>query len=406
MSAPEPATRHTASPGSLLVVIDPGARRSDGESVRIAKDVLGGGADGVKVCLPDSPEEFTRALARRGSRRPVVVGDDRALLRAVAGLHRERELASSVLSLVPVGTATTLAQSLGVPAGAVAAARAVLDGTPRWLDLLVDDSDGVVLSELRIPAGGAESGASGSDGGQGQGREPGQGRESGLGLGLGLGLGPGAGAGIGPDAESERGPGPGSGPGSDSGSDSGPASVSGPGSGPHPGSGSGSGMGPGAGSGSGGVPEPGPRPGPGAEAKGQARVRARARSAGSSAPGALLRTCQSLVRTLVRPSASAAGGGAGPWRLRIEADGVTLVDLDQPVAAVSVRPVRGGLARVEVRPASLGADGTPLLAHARAVTVSGPDFRYRADALVAGPVRTRTWTVRPGAWGLTLPRTE
>ncbi|MFP3992745.1 diacylglycerol kinase family protein, partial [Streptomyces sp. E11-3] len=161
MSAPEPATQNAPSAGPLLVVIDPVARRSDGESVRIAKDVLCGGADGVKVCLPDSAEEFTRALARRGSRRPVVVGDDRALLRAVGGLHRERELAASVLSLVPVGSVTTLAQSLGVPAGTVAAARAVLDGVPRRLDLLVDDSDGVVLSELRIPAVrvGAKAGA-------------------------------------------------------------------------------------------------------------------------------------------------------------------------------------------------------------------------------------------------------
>jgi hypothetical protein len=37
------------------------------------------------------------------------------------------------------------------------------------------------------------------------------------------------------------------------------------------------------------------------------------------------------------------------------------------------------------------------------VTVSGPDFRYRADALVGGPVRVRTWTALAGAWSLTLP---
>ena len=50
----------------LLVVIDPVARRMDGESVRIAQDVLSAGA-GVKVCLPDGPEEFAKALARRGA---------------------------------------------------------------------------------------------------------------------------------------------------------------------------------------------------------------------------------------------------------------------------------------------------------------------------------------------------
>jgi len=51
----------------------------------------------------------------------------------------------------------------------------------------------------------------------------------------------------------------------------------------------------------------------------------------------------------------------------------------------------------------VGAEASPLCARGRSVTVSGADFRYRADAVVAGPVRTRTWVVREGAWGLTLP---
>ncbi|GFM97994.1 hypothetical protein Sfulv_28050 [Streptomyces fulvorobeus] len=134
------------------MLIDPVARRTDGESVRIAKDVLSAGSR-AKICLPDTPEEFIRALSRRGGRRPVVVGDDGALLRAVAHLHRERELSGGALSLIPVGAPPTLelAHALGVPRGAVAAARSALDGTVRRLDLLVDDSDGVVLGRLRIP---------------------------------------------------------------------------------------------------------------------------------------------------------------------------------------------------------------------------------------------------------------
>ncbi|MFI2641408.1 diacylglycerol kinase family protein [Streptomyces sp. NPDC018610] len=282
----------------LLVVIDPVARRTDGESVRIAKDVLGAGA-AVKVCLPEDPEEFARALARRGSRRPVVIGDDRALLRAVSVLHRRRELAGCALSAVPVGAAVSLARSLGVPTGPVAAARAVLDGAVRRLDLLVDDSDGVVLGALRIPplvARDLEAGATV------------------------VGAGPGAGLGAGRD---------------------------------------------------------------------------------------WLRTCQSLVRTLVtRPPRPAADAGPGPARLRVEVDGETVVDLDQPVEAVSVAPGESGKAQVEVRPVSgPGAEASPLLARGRTVTVSGADFRYRADATVSGPVRTRTWRVREDAWGLVVPVT-
>ncbi|WP_020119221.1 hypothetical protein [Streptomyces canus] len=274
----------SATSDQLLVVIDPVARQTDGESVRIVKDVLSAGA-ATKVCLPDGPEEFARALARRGSRRPVVVGDDRALMRAVVLLHRQRELAECVLSVVPVGPVLGVAHALGVPLGAVAAARAVLDGAERRLDMLVDDSDGVVLGALRIPA---------------------------------------------PAAREE--------------------------------------------------PVEAARP--------------------------WLRTCQSLVRTLVpaRPARETALAVAGPSRLRVEVDGVTLVDLDQPLEAVSVTPGSGGgLASVEVRPLSVGAEASPLLATGRTVTVTGADFRYRADTGVAGPVRRRTWMVQEGALGLVLP---
>ncbi|MFC8077564.1 diacylglycerol kinase [Streptomyces sp. NPDC057307] len=280
MSAPEPAENGAQQ---LLVVIDPVARRTDGESVRIAKDVLSAGAT-AKICLPDGPAEFARVLARRGARRPVVIGDDHALLRTVALLHRERELSAGALSLVPVGVSVELARSLGVPTGAVAAARAVLDGVVRRLDLLVDDSDGVVLGDLRIPALPPSDERSGRGGGAG---------------------------------------------------------------------------------------------GPG----------------GSS----VWHTCRSLVRTLVKPVPQLLA--VHTHRLRVEADGVLLSDLDEPVETVTVRS-RGGRAEVVIR---TRASAEPITASALSVTVSGADFRYRADAAVTGPVRTRTWTLRAGAWGLTLP---
>lgn len=271
----------------LLVVIDPVARRMDGESVRIAKDVLSAGSH-AKICLPDGPEEFARALSRRGGRRPVVVGDDRALRRAVTVLHREREPAGNALSLIPVGAAAALelAHSLGVPMGAVAAARTALDGVARRLDLLVDDSDGVVLGALRIPA--------------------------------------------------------------------------------------------------------------------------LSRAPGTEAPHtgvtAVWDTCRSLVRTLVHPAPAAPTAPPLTHRLRIEADGVLLNDLDRPVESVTVTSGCGddGLAEVTIHSPDDGAVTT----EAKAVTVSGADFRYRADIQVGGPVRTRTWTVRAGAWGLILPAVQ
>ena len=269
---------HAGAPvGGLLVLVDPVARRLDGESVRIAKDVLSAGA-AAKICLPDSQEEFARALARRGHRRPVIVGDDRALVRAVGLLHRERErgMGDGVLSLVPVGPpgSLALAGALGVPLSAVPAARAALDGVTRTRDLLVDDSDGVVLGGLRIP------------------------------------------------------------------------------------------------------PPP--------------RTLTVARWGG---------TYRSLLRTLL-PS-PAAPEARPVHRLRIEVDGVVLADLDQPVEDVAVRtPEPGGPAEVVVRLSG----GLPLTGRAETVTVSGADFRYRANQVLTGPVRRRTWTLRRSAWALTLPQ--
>ncbi|CAL9504032.1 hypothetical protein SUDANB145_03481 [Streptomyces sp. enrichment culture] len=306
------SARSSATPDQLLVVIDPVARRTDGESVRIAKDVLRAGAAHTKVCLPDDPEEFARMLERRGSRRPVVIGDDRSLLRTVALLHRGRELAGCALSLVPVGPELELSRSFGVPSGAVAAARAVLDGVERRLDLMVDDSDGVVLGAVGIP--------------------PLPPRPSG----------------------SSR-----------------PARPARP-----------------------------PVAPPWSAGAADGRT-----ADGAAARLPWLRTCQSFVRTLAqpRPARAASAPGSGPARLRVEVDGVTLVDLDQPVEGVSLTPGAPGTAEVEVRPVSVGAAASPLTARGRTVTVSGAHFRYRADAVESGPVGTRTWTVREGAWGLTLP---
>ncbi|MFJ1706753.1 diacylglycerol kinase [Kitasatospora sp. NPDC088346] len=147
--ASHPADR--GGPGPLLVLLDPVARRTDGESVRIAKDVLCGGAD-VKVALPESPSELDRVLSHRGRRRPVVIGSDLALQRVLQALHRQRELGTDPVGAVPVGrpAGTGALRALGVPVEPVAAARVVLGGAPRKLDLVVDDGGGVVLSEVRI----------------------------------------------------------------------------------------------------------------------------------------------------------------------------------------------------------------------------------------------------------------
>ncbi|MFE6868505.1 diacylglycerol kinase [Kitasatospora sp. NPDC057692] len=149
------STPATGGPEPLLLLLDPAARQSDGESVRIAKDVLSGGAD-VKVAYPETPSELDRVLSHRGRRRPVVIGSDLALQRVLQALYRQRELGTDPVGLVPVGRPEEVAaaRGLGVPAAPVAAARAVLAGAARKLDLLVDDGGGVALGGVRISGSG------------------------------------------------------------------------------------------------------------------------------------------------------------------------------------------------------------------------------------------------------------
>ncbi|MER6302652.1 hypothetical protein ABT247_24275 [Kitasatospora sp. NPDC001539] len=150
------STPATSGPEPILLLLDPMARQTDGESVRIAKDVLCGGTD-VKVAYPESPSELDRVLSHRGRRRPVVIGSDLALQRVLQALHRHRELGADPVGMVPVGRAEDLAtaRALGVPGEPVRAARAVLTGAPRTFDLLVDDGGGVALAGVRITGAGA-----------------------------------------------------------------------------------------------------------------------------------------------------------------------------------------------------------------------------------------------------------
>lgn len=371
VSAPDPTGR------SLLVLIDPAARRADGEAVRIARDVLSAAA-ATKICLPETAPELARALARRGARRPVVIGDDRAFLRVVSELSRQETLADAPLSLVPVGTARTLAATLGVPTGTVDAARTVLDGEERRLGLLVDDGGGVVLDALRLPAEGAgppaaegqnEAPGTGPDGGQAGGGPAAGGPAAGGLAGLTQRVGAGAGAAarrwtpaaglraLAARAVGQRnGQGPGAVPGAV------PAQP--PGREPEP------------------VPQPGVVTEWGAEDA----------TGGWESGGAEPYTPEPT------DDATDADPQEPGFRLRVEADGVLLADLEGPAAQVRVvTDPTSGLAQVVIRPRG---PGDPLHAEARSVRVWGSDFRYRADALLSPPVRQRTWTAHPNAWRL------
>ena len=92
-------------------------------------------------------------LHRAGSRRIVVAGGDGSLHAVVAALHRRHELTGKTLALLPLGTGNDFARGTGIPLDIEDAARLVLDGEPRPVDLIVDETGEIVVNNVHVGAG-------------------------------------------------------------------------------------------------------------------------------------------------------------------------------------------------------------------------------------------------------------
>jgi YegS/Rv2252/BmrU family lipid kinase len=100
------------------------------------------------------PDDLGRVLDGLGERTLVVVGGDGSVHTAVATLLSRGELsADRPIGLIPLGTGNDLARTLGIPLEPAAAARALLAGRSRPLDLVVDDAGGVVVNAVHLGVG-------------------------------------------------------------------------------------------------------------------------------------------------------------------------------------------------------------------------------------------------------------
>ncbi|MCK2212258.1 lipid kinase [Actinomadura sp. ATCC 31491] len=142
----------------LLAMGNPAAGGDDEETRRAVLDVLADGADVVSRVL-DGPGDLDRALAEHPDRDPVVLGGDGTLHRVVAALLARGELERRPVGLIPMGTGNDLARTLGIPLDPAEAARVVLTGVERPLDLLVAHEGGggggagIVLNAVHVGVG-------------------------------------------------------------------------------------------------------------------------------------------------------------------------------------------------------------------------------------------------------------
>ena len=136
----------------LLVITNKDAGTADDETLQLALKVLREHVS-VEVQATSNPGELDGVLHRAGSRRIVVAGGDGSLHAVIAALHRRNELKTAVIGLLPLGTGNDFARGTDIPLDIEEAARVVLHGTVRRMDVLVDEVGEVVVNSVHVGAG-------------------------------------------------------------------------------------------------------------------------------------------------------------------------------------------------------------------------------------------------------------
>lgn len=148
----------------LLLVTNASAGSADREAVDTALEVLRAGFD-VEVAATEDEGELLEVLARRDGRPVVVAGGDGSLHALVVALDTLGELRGPgeegrdgpVVGLLPLGTGNDFGRALGIPLDPEAAAVAVVGGRAVDIDVLRDDTGGLVVNVAHVGVG-AEAG--------------------------------------------------------------------------------------------------------------------------------------------------------------------------------------------------------------------------------------------------------
>ena len=137
---------------SLLVITNADAGTSDEESLATALSVLRTKAS-VEVAKTSNPGELDGVLHRAGGRTIVVAGGDGSLHAIVKALYKRNELSAATLALLPMGTGNDFARGNDIPLDLEEAARLVINGRARPVDLIVDETGNIVVNNVHVGMG-------------------------------------------------------------------------------------------------------------------------------------------------------------------------------------------------------------------------------------------------------------
>lgn len=128
------------------------AGSTDRDSIGIALAVLRARCE-VEVAASSDPGDLDQILRQAGDRTIVVAGGDGSLHAVIAALYATNDLAGRTLGLLPLGTGNDFARALNLPVDDPgAAARFIVSGAPRPVDLIVAESGEVVVNSVHAGA--------------------------------------------------------------------------------------------------------------------------------------------------------------------------------------------------------------------------------------------------------------
>lgn len=136
----------------ILLIANASAGTHEEESLEAALKVLRANAN-VTVESTSSPEDLERVLGENKICTLVVAGGDGSLHAVMNALHRLGRLSSMPVGLIPLGTGNDFARGVGIPLEPEEAARVIATGRTTSTDLMIDDTDQVVINNAHLGVG-------------------------------------------------------------------------------------------------------------------------------------------------------------------------------------------------------------------------------------------------------------